>query len=261
MQDAVRVRGTGTVQVSHEEGRLVTPLLLDLFCCQGGAAKGYADAGFDVIGVDLHEQPRYPYPMRVADALDLLRTILDGKGFAVYQNGMKRVVWGSDIAAIHASPPCQALSTITPDKSKHVNLIPEVRELLDQTGLPYVIENVEGARPHMLKPVRLCGSAFGMQVRRHRLFESNVPLMSTPCDHKSQGPVYGVYGSHGDNSHTYLRPDGTGRGRRASNVEHARELMGMPWADWHGCTQAIPPAYTEHIGGQLLAHIQERRAA
>ncbi|SJM61278.1 DNA cytosine methyltransferase [Gulosibacter sp. 10] len=222
--------------------------MLDLFCGQGGAAAGYADAGFDVIGVDIEDQPRYPYDVIVGDALELLRQLLDRRAHPVIGYAL------SDFDAIHASPPCQGYSTVTPDRSKHSRMIPAVRGLLEATGLPYVIENVEGARAEMRDPVRLCGSSFGLSVRRHRLFESSVPIEALPCDHAGQGTPVGVYGAL--RSRHWSRPDGTSRGRKATSVEEARDAMGMQWADWHGCTQAVPPAYTEHIGRALMAHLE-----
>ncbi len=217
------------------------PLLLDLFCCEGGAAVGYHRAGFDVIGVDIDPQPNYPFEFVQADALappfDIAR-----------------------FDAIHASPPCQAHSTITPDKSKHVDLIPATRELLQKFNGPWVIENVEGARRSLVNPLRLCGSSFGLRVRRHRYFESNAHVLSLPCHHRTQGRPTGVYGDHPQNDHEYLRPDGTRRGAKAVSDQDARDAMGMPWATWHGCTQAIPPAYTEFIGRQLIDQIAQAAA-
>lgn len=123
---------------------------------------------------------------------------------------------------------------------------------------PYVIENVEGARYELIAPIRLCGSSFGLLVRRHRLFESSVPLRTRLCDHEAQGTPVGVYGEL--RTKHWTRPDGRSRGKKATSLEEAREAMGMPWASWHGCTQAIPPAYTEHIGRQLLAHLEDNTA-
>jgi site-specific DNA-cytosine methylase len=122
------------------------PLLLDLFCCEGGAGTGYNRAGFEVVGVDLDPQPLYPFTFHQGDALTILRDLLlsDIVGDPVKLTGREYVL--QDFDAIHASPPCQAYSTITPDKSKHPDLIGPVRELLVESGLPYVIENVAGAR-------------------------------------------------------------------------------------------------------------------
>lgn len=219
------------------------PILLDLFCGAGGAAKGYHEAGFDVVGVDLEPQPDYPYPMHEGDALAFVAE------------------HGRDFDAIHASPPCQGYSTITADQTRHPRMIPATRSALVATGRPYVIENVEGARLHMDNAVLVCGSSFDMEIRRHRYFESNVPLMSMPCAHGRQGRPIGVYGDHPQNDTEYRRPDGTRRGNKARSIEHAQEVMGMPWASWHGCTQAIPPAFTAFLGEQLLAYVLSEMAA
>lgn len=215
------------------------PRLLDLFCCEGGAATGYAAAGFEVVGIDLDPQPRYPFQFIQGDALV----------------AFEMPAWIDTFDVIHASPPCQGYSTITPDQSRHERLIPVVRDLLRKTGLPYVIENVEGARLELDHPIKLCGSAFGLAVRRHRYFESNVALLGAPCSHVQQGRPIGVYGDHPQDDIDYRRPDGTRRGQKALTLEHAREAMGMPWASWRGCAEAVPPAFTEYIGAQLLAHV------
>ncbi len=213
----------------------MSPRLLDLYCCEGGAATGYARAGFDVVGVDIEPQPNYPFEFHQADAIEYL------------------LEHGHKFDAIHASPPCQAYSSITPDKSKHPELIAPTREALLTIGRPYVIENVEGAWRELVDPMRLCGSSFGLRVRRHRYFESNVWLTSMPCRHEEQGVPVGVYG--GVTSSSPRRPSGTSRGVKARTVEEAREAMGMPWASEHGLTEAIPPAFTEWIGRDLIEHL------
>jgi len=217
----------------------VRPLLLDLFCGAGGAAMGYHRAGFDVIGIDINPQPDYPFDFIQADVMSLPSS------------------YWHEVRAVHASPPCPAYSVITPDPEKHPRLIGPVRELLRSTGLPYVIENVEGAARDMVNPVRLCGSAFGLRVRRHRLFESSFAMMSTPCNHRAQGKALGVYG-HIDGPNAAR---GSKHGDKARTLDEARDAMGMPWASWNGCREAIPPAYTEFIGRHLIAHIQSEVAA
>jgi DNA (cytosine-5)-methyltransferase 1 len=125
----------------------------------------------------------------------------------------------------------------------------------------YVIENVVGAP--MDHPVMLCGSAFGLRVERHRLFESNACLMSAGCMHAVHvgGPV-GVYGDHWDREGGWLRPDGTSRGRKATSVEDAGDALGIDWmTTWDDLTDAIPPAYTHYLGDQLMDHLARERAA
>jgi DNA (cytosine-5)-methyltransferase 1 len=209
------------------------PRLLDLFCGAGGAAMGYHRAGFEVVGVDINPQPHYPFTFVRGDALAFL--------------------WGSETPfdAIHASPPCQAFSITgnlargQGNKASAVDLLTPIRPLLEATGLPYVIENVAGAP--LRDPVQLCGSTFGLGVRRHRLFESNVLLMAHgTCRHAEQGRPIGVYGSPNDDI-----PQG---GRTARTVAEAQEAMGIDWMPrWSELKEAVPPAFTEHIGRQLLA--------
>jgi DNA (cytosine-5)-methyltransferase 1 len=208
------------------------PRLLDLFCGAGGAAMGYHRAGFEVVGVDINPQPHYPFEFHQADALTFP---LDG------------------FDAIHASPPCQKFS-ITANlaraqgkQASDVDLLTPVRPLLEATGLPYVIENVAGAPLH--NPLTLCGSTFGLGVRRHRWFESNrLVLGSGPCRHRDQGRPVGIYYSIGDEI-----PRG---GKTAESLEAGRAAMGIDWMTWKELREAIPPAYTEWIGRQFLAAIE-----
>jgi DNA (cytosine-5)-methyltransferase 1 len=208
---------------------------------------GYSRAGFEVVGVDLARQPHYPFPFEWLDALEAIRIVLGrstgGFGF------LAPLIQGQHFDAIHASPPCQAscaMRTRWPGR-EYVDLIPAVRELLEEAGLPYVIENVEGAA--LLDPVRVCGSALGLgadgaQLRRHRLFESNVPLVGTDCEHRP--PTIGVYGHPGGSSKRDAAP--------RHSLAQWREAMGIDWpCTVRELTEAIPPAYTEHIGRQLLA--------
>lgn len=227
------------------------PWLIDFYCCEGGASEGYHRAGWRVCGVDRDPQPNYPHWFHQGDALDVMRRLIDGQAIDFRRSG--RVIWltRDDILAAAASPPCQAHSTITPDKSKHVDLIPPTRELLQEWGIPFIMENVEGARRAMNHAVRLCGSSFGLRVRRHRYFETNLDhVWSLPCRHAEQGVPVGVYGDHADGFSR--RPNGTSRGVKAQTTDEARDVMGMPWASWHGATQAVPPVYTEFLGNQLM---------
>lgn len=217
--------------------------LLDLFCGAGGCSVGYARAGFEVTGVDKLPHADYPFELIEADAMAVLADM----------DFLNRF----DVVAL--SPPCHAYSTITPDPTRHPRLIAPARELLIAWGGPYVMENVEGAARELLSPVRVCGSAFGLRVRRHRYFESNLWLLPTECWHQQQGRPVGVYGDHPQNDHEYRRPDGTLRGAKATSIDDAGQAMGIDWmTDWDDITDAIPPVYTEYLGRQVL---EELRAA
>ena len=220
------------------------PVLLDLFCGAGGAAKGYADAGFEVVGVDIVDQPRYPYEFHRADALDVLRLVAGGVPS-----------WRVD--AVHASPPCQAYirSGMVAKDGRHPDLLPPTRDLLDACGLPYVIENVPGAP--MRADLLLCGSMFGLEVRRHRWFETNwnVPPWTPTCDHSR--PITGVYG------HPHGKGGAWRNGSRPmlpSDLPTWSRAMGIDWMTAAEIGAAIPPAYTEFIGKRLLEHLSERAA-
>ena len=213
--------------------------ILDLFCKAGGASVGYSRAGFEVVGVDIAKQKRYPFEFIKADAIE----VLNDAGFI------------SRFDAIVASPPCQTHSITqhlrnaqgkTTDKS---DLIPETRAGLISSGLPYIIENVPGAP--LINPVQLCGSSFGLKVRRHRRFESNIQLVGSSCDHKKQGRPVGIYGS--------MRDDIPKGGKTADTMDQAREAMGVDWMIWKELVEAIPPAYTEFLGKQLFKHLSEHR--
>lgn len=206
--------------------------LLDLYCKAGGASKGYQLAGFEVVGVDIKKQKRYPYEFIQADCLELMKDIEFLKSFDV----------------IAASPPCQThsitqhLRNAQGRSTDKVDLIPQTRQALIASGKPYVIENVPGAP--LIEPIQMCGSYFGLKVRRHRRFESNLPIVGSPCKHKEQGKPVGVYGSMRDEI-----PKG---GHTAKTIEEAREAMGIDWMIWGELVEAIPPIYTQEIGKQLL---------
>ena len=205
--------------------------LLDLYCGAGGASAGYATAGFEVHGVDLKHGKRYPYIYVRADVLDVLRD--------------KNYLDQFDV--IHASPPCQThsitqhLRNAQGKTTSKLDLIPETRAALIESGKPYIIENVPGSP--LINPIQLCGSSFGLKVRRHRLFESNMALVGSVCNHKVQGRPIGVYGSLNDEI-----PKG---GKTAITIDEARNAMGISWAIWTELVEAIPPAYTKYLGGQL----------
>jgi hypothetical protein len=208
------------------------PRLLDLFCGAGGAARGYQLAGFHVTGIDINPQPRY--------AGDVF---LQGDALAYV------AAHGHEYDAIHASPPCQAYSAKTRDKTPHPDLVAATRAALVATGRPYVIENVPGAP--LVDPITLCGSSFGLRVRRHRRFESNVLLFALPCRHAWQDAdkPYLLY-DHGRWFYSgVVHVFGTGGGKAAQSWP---EAMGIDWMDRRELSQAIPPAYTHHLGRQLL---------
>lgn len=216
--------------------------LLDLFCKAGGAAKGYADAGFDVVGVDIEPQPHYPFEFHQGDAMEVLMW---------YENAVHQL---GRFDAIHASPPCQGYSvTASLHDAEYPHLVDDVRWNLERIGLPYVIENVVGAP--LRNAVRLCGSSFGLGVRRHRLFETSPVLIGAPqCAHHLQPEPIDVTGTGA--SRTGERTDGGGgNSRKPRNLAHAREVMGIDWMTRPELSEAVPPAYTEWIGGQLMQHL------
>lgn len=241
------------------------PLLLDLFCGAGGAAMGYHRAGFDVIGVDLAPQKNYPFTFEQADALDYLREEIRFSG--------------RKVDVVHASPPCQRFSAMTRGRwqdraALHLDLVGPTRELLATLGVPFVIENVEGSP--LVAPVKLCGTMFGLgtsegaQLRRHRMFECSWPLVhALRCAHNDGSPI-GVYG--GGQHPARRRPATIGVWGNAGGfsvrdqVEHwgvaaRREAMGVDWMRGKSLSQAIPPAYTEYLGKQLLAHLASKSEA
>jgi DNA (cytosine-5)-methyltransferase 1 len=195
------------------------PRLLDLFCCQGGAGMGYHRAGFDVTGVDLYPQPRYPFEFHQGDALEFLNE------------------HGHEYDAIGASPTCQRKARVTAwrgDRESHPNTLTPTLEALRGMDVPYVVENVPEAGDELRADFILCGTQFGLPIRRHRIFErgnwDSYELLP-PCN-------------------CYRRPD-------LKVFEHKDErafadAMGCDWMSSLGGRQAIPPAYTEWIGSQLM---------
>jgi DNA (cytosine-5)-methyltransferase 1 len=249
------------------------PRLLDLFCCAGGAGMGYHRAGFEVVGVDIKPQPRYPFEFHQADALDVLSRMLKGEKFQASDGNWYGI---DDFDAIHASPPCQRYSTMTAGRwqdriESHPDLIAPVRDLLKQTGRPYVIENVEGARAELINPILLCGTMFGLQtkhgsqLRRHRYFEMSTPMFLVPTCQHNNGSVIGVYG--GGQNPARRRPATIGvwghaggssarDGLTQFGTQDRRDAMGIDWMTGNELSEAIPPAYTEYIGKQLLTSLE-----
>lgn len=217
--------------------------LLVLYCGPGGCTKGFQAAGFHVTGVDVDEQPNYCGDEFVQDdaLLYLARLIMEDRV--------------GEFAGIHASPPCQAYVGLS--RREHPDLVGGTRHLLRMTGLPYSIENVEGAP--LRDAAKLCGSYFGRDLRRHRLFESNFALLSTPCSHHWQTdrypnadlkgrPLVGVVANYG---HTRYKGD----------FEDRKRAMGIDWMTVDELAEAVPPCFTEYIGKQLLFHLKARAAA
>jgi DNA (cytosine-5)-methyltransferase 1 len=210
--------------------------LLDLGCKAGGASRGYHDAGFEVTGVDLKPQPNYPFEFHQGD---MLTYPLDG------------------FDAIHASPPCQKFTAYRRRGGGvgdgYPDLIEPVRKRLEAAAIPWVMENVASSpvRPH----VHLCGSSFELDVQRHRWFETNVPMMSLPCVHGIWKPRFPC----ATNRTNLRRTVEIGVWRIPLPVQQA--AMGIDWMPLDELTEAIPPAYTEYIGEQIIDHLTAQNAA
>ena len=215
--------------------------LLDLFCCAGGAAVGYHRAGFEVVGVDIDPQPNYPYEFIQADVMQL-----PARMFA-------------DFDAIHASPPCQSYSDLAKrngNAEAYPRLVEPVRKMLQLSGLPWVIENVEGSP--LIDPVVLCGTMFPtLRVIRHRLFESNIyipqphhiPHLSHPRVHTldKRKSHYGKTCEWTD----FVQVTGGGN----CTIAAARDAMGINWMSKKEINESIPPAYTEYVGRWMMRAI------
>lgn len=228
--------------------------LLDLFCGAGGAGEGYRLAGFEVTGVDIKPQPRYkPGRFIQADALEYA------------------AAHGHEYDVIHASPPCQRYSESTPmaHRVSHPDLIAPTRDILTALGKPYVIENVEGARGELINPIMLCGSMFNLPLWRHRYFEISPYWFMSPatCSHERR-PVTFTSGSHSRALNRKMSPvliSGTTRrsaangGRFEYTVQDCRDAAQIPWMTRAEIDEAIPPAYTEWVGRQLMKHLEARR--
>jgi DNA (cytosine-5)-methyltransferase 1 len=206
---------------------------------------GLHRAGFDVVGVDIRPQPRYPFEFHQADALTFP---LDGFDF----------IW--------ASPPCQAHSQMSVryvgkggTRDEHPDHIPATRERLRESGIPHVIENVNGARFKLERPFRLTGEMFGLGVHRPRWFEPSFPILVPQAPPKQPNPV-AVYGARMDGRRLWTRADGSEL-RAPRSIEAPALAMGIDWMEWHELREAIPPAYAAFIGRAALAYLESMRAA
>lgn len=214
---------------------------LDLFCCAGGASMGLHRAGFEVVGVDIRPQPRYPFEFHQADALTFP---LDGFDF----------IW--------ASPPCQGYTALrhAPGTKGAPLLIDAVRARMPASA-PWVIENVEEAAWAMHEPVTLCGSMFGLgaqgcRLQRHRLFEANFAIPQKPCRHDSR-PVIGVYGGHARRRAASAGGRGTQDTWEGGHKAAASVALDIGWMTLGEMSEAIPPAYAEYIGRAFLGSLDQ----
>lgn len=235
------------------------PKLLDLFCCAGGAGMGYHRAGFDIYGVDINPQPRNPHPFRQWDAIALLENFLGGGEIGWPIDGDVEWLTLDDFSAIHSSPPCQASTALTKGTNQgreYPQLIPRTRELLAATGLPTVIENVQGS--DLRRDLTLCGEMFDLAVIRHRYFEIDGFTAAAPQHKPHRGRVAGYrHGEWFDGPYFAVYGDGGGKG----TVAQWQAAMGIDWTTVRKeIAEAIPPAYTGHIGRQLIEQLQERAA-
>lgn len=211
------------------------PRLLDLYCKQGGAGMGYHRAGFEVVGVDIEAQPRYPFEFHQADALEYLAE------------------HGHEFDAVHASPVCKRYSSATPARTRdsHPDQIAPTRAALEATGLPWVIENVPGAplRPDLV----VCGCVVGLrEIERERWFETSwhARELRAPCFHATS-PI--TVAGHGEPSGPRMTHG------LVAKVADWKRVMGIDWMTRDGLAQAIPPAFTEHVGAHLLEQLATAR--
>jgi len=207
------------------------PKLLDLYCCAGGSGMGYSRAGFEVVGVDKDPQPHYPFEFHQADALEYLAEH--------YQ----------EFDVIHASPPCQRYSRITRISSKreHPDLLQPTIDALIATDKPYIVENVEDAP--MTNYLMLCGTMFGLKVFRHRLFVTNPQILMSPmmCNHYDRSSNGGRNGDQKHPEAEFITVTGS-----VHPIAKAKKAMGIDWMNRAELVEAIPPAYTEWLGRQMI---------
>jgi hypothetical protein len=231
-------------------------VVLDLFCCAGGAARGYQRAGFYVVGVDVVPRPNYCGEFHKADAMDVLDDMRHNLGQVLSRR------WGWVTPKIvHASCPCQEASTLTRGTNasqgwgrEHIQFVPETRAYLERIGIPYVIEQPQGSKI-IRRDLRLCMDMFPIDeppwVQRHRDFEISGFTVRQPRHPKHQGYVRGMrHGVYRDGP--YVAAYGSGGGK--ATVPEMQHALGIDWTDVREeLTEAIPPAYTEYIGRSFLA--------
>jgi DNA (cytosine-5)-methyltransferase 1 len=220
------------------------PRLLDLFCGAGGCSVGYYRAGFDVVGVDIRTQPNYPFEFHQADAMTFP---LDG------------------FDAVHASPPCQAFTQMSArwrgkgtKADEHLDLLTPMLAKLRPLRAPWIVENVPGARRLMANPLTLHGGMFGLGVHRPRLFESNLLLLNYNARATKQ-PL-GVYGKPDGPTVQRYRNNGNYKGksliRSWKSLEEGSAAMGIDWMNVDELREAVPPAYTQFLGEQLIEQLE-----
>ena len=219
--------------------------LLDLFCCAGGASEGYSRAGFEIVGVDKDPQPQYPFEFIQGDAFEYLKE------------------YGHEFDAIHASPPCQHFTKYRNCRkdiaTRYEDLIEPTRAALVASGKLYIIENVVGSP--LLDPVTLCGSMFGLDVRRHRLFESNLKMEQPKCDHTVWEPNRFPGGRSRERGHARVLCRGTVEiGRWNIPIATQKAAMGIDWiTDLRKLSESIPPSYTEWLGKRMIAYLTKEK--
>lgn len=249
--------------------------VLDVCCCEGGASRGYSLAGFEVFGADLFDRyarHRYPYHAATGDAVQIVTKLLMGNKLYFYKNNTPTQLLGlEDFDLLAGSPPCQPHSiTKYSHDADHEDILEPLRKLFKLSGKPYIIENVPGAP--LVEPLTLCGTEFnlvakdidgsGLFLRRHRLFESNLELKGNggcACDkfRKLGLKAAGVYGG-GSGNRTHAET--VRRGGYTPSKAIREKLMGIDWMSQDGLSQAIPPAYTKHLGAQVLEQLSEEAA-
>ncbi|MFD3935692.1 DNA methylase [Streptomyces sp. NPDC058611] len=219
------------------------PLVLDLYSCAGGAGAGYERAGFDVTGVDIRPRPNYPFTFIQGDALTVLASLIESGEIRRF-------------TAVHASPPCQNKCALTVGTNRsrgwggtHEDLVAPTRDLLEASGLPYVIEQPDG-KADVRKDISLCGEMFGLGVLRHRNFELGGWTAVQPAHVRHRGYVRGWrHGEYRDGP--YVAAYGSGGGK--ATVAEMQAAMGINWTDVREeLTEAIPPAYAEWLGSAFL---------